>query len=212
MNDCCGTGAGACFTKSAARYARRYRRRGLDRAQRELRDGLLAEGISGRSVLDVGCGAGGLLIELLHRGASSGMGIDISQGMIEAAGLLARERGVATKVRFQTGDFAALEDDATRAEIVIMDKVLCCSSDPGGLIARASASGAENLAVSYPRDGFLPRASFTLMNFMGRVLRWSFYPCYHEPHALDRLLAATGFHEIRRSATPFWQIVILKRG
>jgi magnesium-protoporphyrin O-methyltransferase len=125
--------------------------------------------------------------------------------------LLARDTGVATKVRFQTGDYGAMSSDAPGAEIVIMDKVLCCSSDPGSLIARAFASGAANLAVSYPRDGLLPRASFTAMNFMGRLLRWSFYPFYHDPHALDRLLAATGFHEIRRSATPFWQIVILRR-
>jgi magnesium-protoporphyrin O-methyltransferase len=152
---------------------------------------------------------GGLLIELLHGGASSGIGIDISQGMIEEAGLLARDKGVATNVRFKTGDYGVMKDDGIGADIVIMDKVLCCSSDPGSLIARAS--GAEKLAVSYPRDAFLARSSFTLMNFLGRLLRWSFYPFYHDPHSLDQLLAATGFHEIRRSATPFWQIVILKR-
>jgi SAM-dependent methyltransferase len=211
LSGCCASGADACFSKSAGYYARRYRRRGLDRAQRELRNGLLAVGVSGRSVLDVGCGVGGLLIDLIGDGASSGTGIDVSQGMIEKAASLARDRGVSTQVKFQLGDYAAEGGETIRADIVVMDKVLCCYPDPGALVKRVAASGAETLAVSYPRDGFLARVSFTAMNLLGKILRWSFYPFYHDPRALDAALAGAGFRASRRSTTPFWQIVILKR-
>ena len=211
ISTCCASGADACFSKSAGHYARRFRRRGLDRAQRELRAGLRDGGVFGKSVLEVGCGEGGLLIELMADGGSSGLGIDVSEGMIEKAGALARDRGVTERVKFRVGDFAAMEGPAPKADIVVMDKVLCCYPDPGALLARVAASGAGTLAVSYPRDGILARFSFTLMYRIGKLLRWSFYPFYHDPRGLDDMMAGAGFRENRRSTTPFWQIVILRR-
>jgi 2-polyprenyl-3-methyl-5-hydroxy-6-metoxy-1,4-benzoquinol methylase len=211
MSGCCPSGTDACFSKSAGHYARRYRRRGLDRAQKELRKGLLADGVLGKSLLDVGCGVGGLLFELMKDGGSSGVGIDLSEGMIGKASAIARDRGVAGQVRFQVGDFAAMEGNVPKADIVVMDKVLCCYPEPGALLARVAATGAGTLAVSYPRDGVLSRFSFTSMYRIGKLLRWSFYPFYHDPQGLDALMAGAGFRESRRSATPFWQIVILQR-
>jgi ubiquinone/menaquinone biosynthesis C-methylase UbiE len=211
MSGCCLSGTDACFSKSAAHYARRYRRRGLDRAQKELRAGLLAEGVLGKSLLEVGCGVGGLLFELMKEGGLSGVGIDVSEGMIGKADAIARERGLVGRVRFQVGDFAAMAGEAPKADIVVMDKVLCCYPDPGALLARVAATGAGTLAVSYPRDGILSRFSCMSMHRIGKLLRWSFYPFYHDPQGLDAMMAGAGFRESSRSATPFWQTVILRR-
>src|SRR5207248_5280886 len=61
---------------------------------------LLPPSLDGKTVLDVGCAAGAMAAELLRRGADV-TGIDLSQGMVEAARLRCEGRG-----RFLVADLA----------------------------------------------------------------------------------------------------------
>ena len=63
-----------------------------------------------QSVLDVGCGTGGWLIDVVrtYAGVTRAVGIDISNKMIEYARLQAQAQGVAERIEFQVMD--ALRD------------------------------------------------------------------------------------------------------
>lgn len=80
--------------KSAARDARRFRRRGLTGTARALVE--LAGEVSGATVLDVGGGIGAIELVLLAAGAERATNVEISGGYEEQATALLAERASPT--------------------------------------------------------------------------------------------------------------------
>ena len=104
MTGCCtpspGTeGTNKFFSKQATRYMKKFRKKGLAKEQRYLIEGILSAGISGTSVLEIGCGVGGVHLTLLNHGASSATGIDIAEGMLNGAKELAREMNLGDRAK-----------------------------------------------------------------------------------------------------------------
>lgn len=112
------------------------------------------EPLAGRSVLDVGCGAGALTLAAAKRGAT-GLGVDISAPLIEAARARAERLG-APSARFVRGDaqthrFEAQGFDALVSRFGVMffaDPVaafrnLRSAIRPGGKLAFAAWRGPE---------------------------------------------------------------------
>jgi SAM-dependent methyltransferase len=61
--------------------------------------------MSGRSVLDIGCGTGRYMFESVKRGAVDVVGLDAAIGAIEAARKMAKELGMEKRVEFLQTDF-----------------------------------------------------------------------------------------------------------
>ena len=93
--ECCSVnGLDRIFNKSRARKeSNSYLKKGLDKRARKLADFLKGESLSEATLLDVGCGVGGLHLELLKHGAGKAIGVDVSPAYVEAASSLARELG-----------------------------------------------------------------------------------------------------------------------
>jgi magnesium-protoporphyrin O-methyltransferase len=199
------------FSTHAARYARKFRRNGLDRPQRMILRELEIGGVEGKTILEVGCGVGGLHLTLLMKGANSALGNDLSNGMIEEAMKLSKEFGVDERVSYRLGDLVTGNGSIPQRDIVILDKVLCCYADPAKLIEISAAKAVELYAVSYPRESWLAAVGFGFVQWMGTLLRWSFHPYYHKPDWLERLIRNQGLTEIGSATTPIWQIKLFRR-
>jgi magnesium-protoporphyrin O-methyltransferase len=159
-----------------------------------------------RSVLDVGCGVGGVHIALLEQGAQSVQAVDVSEGMIEQARLLAQKAGVRERIQYFTGDIVQQNVDVKSADIVVMDKVLCCYHDVNVLLRTVLGRVRWVLAVSYPGDTWIPTTIFKFMDWLGQVRRWSFHPYYHDPDMIDAILKEGGLKEVASERTWIWQI------
>jgi cyclopropane fatty-acyl-phospholipid synthase-like methyltransferase len=61
--------------------------------------------LSGKSVLDVGCGSGRYMFEAVRRGAVDVVGIDAASGALEAARKIAGDLGFQDNVNFINSDF-----------------------------------------------------------------------------------------------------------
>ncbi len=211
MSCCTVAGTQKYFNESAGYYATKFRRRGPDRAQRLMVGALRSLGIKEKSVLDAGCGVGGLLLTLLSEGAATAFGVEVSDAMLAKARELADEKGYSSRARYLAADFAQADGSIPRSDIVVLDKVLCCYADPGALIARAAGSCNQLLAVSYPKDAWLPRLGFKWEAFIGRMLRRPFHPLYHEPQMLDASISSYGFSEVYSGATIIWRVKVFER-
>ena len=211
MACCTLEGTDKMFSRQSRYFAKKFRRKGLDRAQRCIVEEIEKIGIKGRSVLEIGCGVGGLHLTLLKKGASSAFGVEASGGMIAKATELAAELGVSARVAYLQGDFASLNGEVPSADIVVLDKVLCCYPDPESLIVRSVAKARTAYVVSYPRDALLARIGFTSMEKLGILLRWSFHPFYHEPSELERLVQQQGMKAVASQTSPIWQVSIFRR-
>ncbi len=210
---CCSSSDGMdrFFSRGSARYAKRFRRKGPDKTSRLLLQNLSRSGVASKRVLDIGCGTGGIHLSLLQSGAAFAEGVDVSLGMLEQAGALATELGVRNRVRYTHGDFAALSNVIEEADIVVLDKVLCCYADPFLLIRESTKKAKALLALSYPRSSWIAAVGFGFMHWLGGVLGWSFRPFYHDPGSLGCAVERNGFGEVFSGQTLIWQLKVYER-
>lgn len=174
-------------------------------------EALAGEGIREKTILDIGCGVGGLHLTLLQRGARYSQGVEMAEGMLEVARGLADRMNLADRVVYHHGDFVTMNGGITAADIVILDKVVCCYPEFEDLITKSTAKTTSLYAVSYPRDALIPRMSFGGMAWLGRRLKWSFHPYYHTPAAIEASITSKGFREVFAGTTIQWSIKVFRR-
>src|SRR5881398_1589423 len=97
------------FDGDACKFCERYKNKGLSRSSKLLLRFILDNAVRDRSVLDLGCGAGGLSLELLKEGAGKAVGFDLSPKMISVANELAQANGFESRAKFQLGNGATSE-------------------------------------------------------------------------------------------------------
>lgn len=90
-----------------------------DASKRIAHFGLTADSVAGRSVLDLGCNAGAMLLQLSNFEPASGLGIEYDVDKVQLATEIAQHAGVGN-LRFEQGDIDALD----AAELGVFDIVL----------------------------------------------------------------------------------------
>jgi SAM-dependent methyltransferase len=207
--DCCRTPGAEPFTeKLARRDARRYRRKGLDEWARRLAGTVHPEGAT---VLEVGAGVGGLTLELLERGATHAVGVELSPGYERVAGELARERGVADAVGRRVLDFAHAADELEDADVVVMHRVVCCTPDGVEIVRAAARRARRELAFSFPRSGVGARLFARLIAVVATLMRWQWRFYVHSPKALVAAAEECGLRQTRDERGFVWSIAAFER-
>ena len=213
MSDCCSPkGYRWIFSERSARAeAKRYRRKGLDPTSKRIVDYLKQQGIAGRSLLEVGGGIGAIQIELLKAGMSRAVSIELTPTYEDAAAGLLRDAGLEDRVERRVMDFAEAAGDVQAADVVVMNRVICCYPDMPKLTGEAAEHARELLVLSFPKDRWWTRVGLALANLMFRVMRREFQVFVHAP---DRILATA---ERRGLATALnqpgflWQVAAMRR-
>lgn len=199
------------FSDSAGRYERRSRKRGLLREQKLLLEGIQHASVEGKTILDIGCGVGYLHHQLLKNGAARAYGIDISEEMIGSARKLAKESGLEGVTEYRQGDFTAMSESVEAADIVILDRVLCCYENVDALLGQALGKCRGTLAISFPRPALVASLSFHTMIVLGKVLRWSFIPSWHDWKRLLHSIRESGFTPFSSGKTFVWAVHVFRR-
>lgn len=189
------------FSRSADRYRRRIEKKGLEPSSMMLAEAARSAGVDGARVLEIGCGVGGLHQWLLQHGAASAVGVDLSEEMLVAARDLAQARGLTERTEYHRGDFIDLAGQIGVADVVVLDKVLCCTPEAMRLSSLAAAHARRVYAFTVPRDRWLVRIGVVLLSAVMRLLRSSFRPYLHDLEAIETSLQAAGFerHDERRT-------------
>jgi SAM-dependent methyltransferase len=188
-----------------ARWNRlRHRLFGFESNQRQLLDGIRAQGVPGASLLEAGCGPAYLQQQLLKEGAAQATGADLSEAMLEVARQAADRNGLAGLTRYLHGDFVQLADQLPQADIVILDKVVCCYPDWQAMLDVALAKSRRVIALTYPQDRRLTRVGVRLL---GRLLDWincRYQPYLHDPAQICAHLQAGGLHLASQTHSHGW--------
>jgi SAM-dependent methyltransferase len=195
----------------ARRDLERYRKKGPPKTTRILLDALKAEGVEGATLLDIGGGVGAISNELLDAGAARATVVDASPAYLRAARAEAERQGHAGRIEYHHGDFVELAPELPPADVVTLDRVICCYDEMEALVS-ASAERAERLyGVVYPRDTWWDRLGVSLVNFACRVRRNPFRVFIHSPEAVERVIRSKGLTRRSYRTTPIWQIIIYAR-
>lgn len=158
------------------------------------------------TVLDIGSGIGALAIGLLKTGVRRATCVDLSRAALAAGAEEAERQEVATRIDWVEGDFVAIASRVPCADLVVLDRVVCCYPDFAPLLHQASAHSRHVLAMSYPRGRWWVRLGLWIENGWRRLRGDGFRAFLHSPAAMEELLAHHGFHRARVASTWTWQI------
>lgn len=198
--------------KKARRDLRRYRRKGPRGATRVLVEALEAEGIEGMTVLDIGGGIGTIQHELLAAGASEATGVEASAAYLETAREEAERRGYGGRASHRHGDFVQLAPSIEPADVVTLDRVVCCYPDMPALVGLSAERARKLYGLVYPRDASLIRFGVSLVNRLLRIARKPFRAYVHPPDAMDAVVRERGLEpRFHRDQGPVWHVAVYAR-
>lgn len=207
MGCCDPRGCDGFFTqRMARRAAKRYRERGLDKPALRLLTFLEREGVNEATILEVGGGVGEVQIELLKLGAAGTVNLEISAAYEHEAAQLLREAGAEDRAQRRIHDIAADPEAVAPADVVVLNRVVCCYPDYERLLG-AAADHAEGLLVfSYPRRNAISRLLIGLQNLSFRLRGKEFRVFVHSPSAMFRVLEERGLRLVYAHEPVVWQI------
>lgn len=163
------------------------------------------------SLLDIGGGLGSLAALLLEGDISSAVNVEVSAAFVEASRSLAEEEGYADRLRHRLGDFTSLAPGLEPADVVTLDRVICCYPDMERLV-RLSAGKARRLyGFVVPRSRWLVRIGMALQNLARRLRGSAFRTYVHSLDAIDGLLREAGFELRSASRTFVWEVRVYGR-
>jgi magnesium-protoporphyrin O-methyltransferase len=200
---------------AAGRDLRTYRRSGPDRTTRWLLKGLRGgpDGpVDGLTVLDIGAGVGAVHLELLKAGASAAIDVDGSPAYVAVAREEAERQGVADRVVYEGGDFVELAPTIVAADLVALDRVVCCYPDMRALVSLSAARARRRYGLVYPRDSWWIRAGASLANGVLRLVRGRLRFWVHRSADVEAVISEAGLRRSYRRNGLFWQVVVFERG
>ena len=206
-----------CFDEWATHAARRARTRETSaKITAALVAALEEAGLRGRTVLDVGCGSGDLALATGARGADSATGFDLGPGAIREARSLATERGLSERTHFVVGDGAEIA--LPRADVVSLNRVLCCYPHIDALLANTLDAAGSVYGFTAPHDrgaiGLANRVSVSVGNLWYRLRAKKFrgfQAFVHELRAVDQRIRAAGFEPVRSERRGLWDLAVYAR-
>jgi magnesium-protoporphyrin O-methyltransferase len=213
-----------CACPADARIARHFDAKVAERlAQRQdpgllpvserLRDALLSLGPTGRTVLELGCGRGGLILQLVQAGATRATGVDLSPASIDAARNQFEQAQLSERAHLSIGDAARVPLEPH--DWVILDRVICCYADVERLLSNTLPAARQLFAFSVPTSrgwrGAIARLEWWFDSVWNTVRG---RPCAAYVHDLDLIeerLATAGFQLRHRDRLRVWHIALYER-
>ncbi|NIM94397.1 MAG: methyltransferase [Anaerolineales bacterium] len=189
----------------------RYHKKGPDPTTQILIDALKAESVEGMSLLDIGGGVGVVQHELLKVGVRSATTVDASSSYIKVSSEEAERQAHADRITYHHGNFVELTGKIPQADIVTMDRVICCYDDMEALVSLSAARASRLYGVVYPRDHWWGKALVFLENFYYWLRRSQFRAFIHSTAAVDGLVRSEGLEPRFHHETSRWQVVIYRR-
>lgn len=197
--------------KAARRDGKRYRRHGPDATTQLLLDGIRSAARAPTSLLDIGGGIGVLHHELLADTVNRVTHVDASPAYVAAARKEDERRGRAGRVEYLLGDAAEVAGSLESADIVTLDRVICCYPDWQSLVAETASKARQIYAFSLPNDRWYTRLAVYLINLTRRVKGSAFRAFVHPVERVDRFVEELGLRRIGVERTFVWRVEIYRR-
>lgn len=204
-------------TKKARSQLKKFRRKGADRTTRMLiedvhaamaeRDDAWSPGV----LLDIGAGVGAIHHALLDQGVERAVHVDASAAYLTTAREEAERRGHTTRVEFVAGDFVDVADRIPTADIVTLDRVICCYHDMRQLVSRSGEKAGFVYGAVYPREEWWTRLFVAGNNVFFRATGSPFRTFVHSPADIDSVLADHGLRRRSLRRTMAWEVAVYTR-
>lgn len=198
--------------RQAQRELRAFQKKGPSRTTTLLVQALREQGVEGLTLLDIGGGIGTIQHLLLAAGVPRATDVDASTGYLAAARAESERQGQADRVRYLHGNFVEIADQIAPADIVTLDRVICCYPDMPALVGQSAAKAGKLYGVVYPRDVWWMRLGVIFIDFMLRLRRFPFQVFVHHTAAVEAVICERGLERRFYRTTGPWQVAVYVRG
>jgi len=209
--NCCEITDSAFSEAEARSEVKNYRKRGPANQTRLILEAVRSLGSRDAILLDIGGGIGALHHELLDDVAREATHVDASSAYLKEAKAEAARRGHGERVNFIHADFTNVAADLPKADIVTLDRVVCCYPDFRGLLKAAADHSRKALALTYPRETWYLQIGLQAMNFFQRLRKDPFRVFLHPIADMDSLIKGEGFERVSLRRLFVWEMALYKR-
>ena len=213
MSSCCGPGEyDKVFDEKHARSrASEYARKGLTGDARRIVDFVRGRLSAGYTVLEVGGGVGEIHLELLKDGASRAVNVELATQYENVASELIHQRGLGDRVERQLGDFVGQAGNIPAADLVVMNRVVCCYPDADALVGAAAEHARRYLVMAFPVDRWWIRWGIAADNAWCAVRGNAFRGYVHATRTVIASAQHRGMRPVEHSRGFIWQLIALER-
>ncbi len=197
--------------KHAEKDLKRYRKSGPDVTTRLLLDALKTQGFQGATLLDIGAGIGVVHHELLSAGARSAVHVDATDANVHVAEQETTRQGHREQGVVFRGDFVDLAPEIAAADIVTLDRVICCYSNMEQLVDASAAKARRLYGAVYPRERWVFKVWIVVENLARRIRGNPFQTYIHPISAIDRALERNGLRPRFVRDTFGWRVAVYSR-
>ncbi len=195
----------------AAGELRQYREKGLRRTSRVLVEAIRERMNGAETLLDIGGGVGGIQLELLEAGVRRAVSVDAAPAFVAAAQVEALRQGVADRIDHRFGNFVELADEVEPADVVTLDRVICCYPDMRALVGASAARARRIYGAVLPRSTWWTRIGVRFANLIMRMRRSSMRGFVHPTEEVDAVLRREGFRLAFLERGFIWQVLVYVR-
>ena len=197
--------------KNARAKAREYARKGLNDDARRIVDFVRGRLPPGYDVLEVGGGVGATQLELLDAGAGHAINVELATQYETVAAELIRERGLGERVSRRLGDFVREAGAIPSADVVVMQRVVCCYPDVDALVGAAADHARRLLLLTFPVERWWIRVGLAAENALFRLRGSTFRSFVHSTTAVLAVAQRHGMRVAEHHRGLIWQVVALER-
>lgn len=195
--------------KTAKKDLRRYRKKGPDKSTALLLKAIRSAEIEiGQStLLDIGGGIGAIPFELFDIGLKHAINVDASAPYQQVSRQEADRRNLSGRTDYHFGDAVELAPQLAGADIVTLDRVICCYPDPQALIPATASKAKQVYGVVYPRERGIIKVAIRLGNLWFRLRGSEFRNYLFSSQFIDTLIREQGFIRHKQEQTFLWHVV-----
>src|SRR6185503_20453513 len=120
-------------------------------------------------------------------------------------------RGYGERVRPLVGTFETLASEIETADIVTLDRVVCCDPDLPGLLGSVVTHARRMVGLVYPRETWWNRIAARLLAVWGWLTRDSTRWHLHRTAEIEAILRGAGFGPRTVDRSLIWHVVLYVR-
>lgn len=209
--NCCEITDNAFSEAEARAEIRNYHRRGPMNQTKLILEAIRSLNLKNVDLLDIGGGIGVIHHELVGNVARGATHVDASSAYLKEARAEAARRRHSDQVNFIHADFTDVADQLREADIVTLDRVVCCYPDFRRLLNAAAEHSQRALALTYPREIWYMRVGLKVINFFQGLRKDPFRVFLHPVAEMDSLIKKQGFERVLLRRLFVWEMALYRR-
>jgi hypothetical protein len=137
--------------------------------------------------------------------------VELTPTYEDVAKRLVEEAGLSERVERKVMDFAEAAAEVDAADLVIMNRVICCYQDMPRLAGAAADHARRLLVMSYPKRAWWTIAGLAIANWIFWAARLEFHIFLHPPAHILATSERSGLRPVLDDPGLLWTVAALSR-